>query len=287
MSGPRYPVGVIGVRPQKNRKLTLDQETLLENFIAQIASAVERELLNEVTKKSIVVAESERLYKTLFNSISHELRTPIATIMGASENLLAAQQPHASATTQDFSMEIHIAAERLNRLVENLLDMTRLESGMIQPKLDWCDVRDIINVTIKGLEREVAHHTVTVKIQDDLPLIKLDFGLIEQALINLVYNATVHTPNGTSIEINGRIEDGQCVITVSDNGPGIPKADIKRVFEKFYRAEGTTTGGTGLGLPIAKGFIEAHHGSLSVRNRVPTGTEFKIEIPLENEPVKQ
>lgn len=283
MSGPRYPVGVIGVRPQKNQKLTIDQETLLENFIAQIASAVERELLNEVTKKSIVVAESERLYKTLFNSISHELRTPIATIMGASENLLTAQQPHASATTQDLSMEIHIAAERLNRLVENLLDMTRLESGMIQPKLDWCDVRDIINVTIKGLERELAHHPVTVKIHDDIPLIKLDFGLMEQALTNLVYNATVHTPTGTSIEINARIEDEQCIITVSDNGPGIPKADIKRVFEKFYRAEGRSTGGTGLGLPIAKGFIEAHHGILSVKNLTPHGAEFTVEIPVDLE----
>ncbi len=233
-----------------------------------------------------MVAESERLYKTLFNSISHELRTPIAAIMGASENLLATQQ-QVSITTKELSKEIHIAAERLNRLVANLLDMTRLESGMIQPKLDWCDVRDIINVTIKGLERDVIHHSITVNTPDDLPLVKLDFGLMEQVLTNLIYNATVHTPYGTSVELNARIEDGQCVIIVADSGPGIPKSDMKRVFEKFYRAEGTTTGGTGLGLPIAKGFIEAHRGKLSVRNRVAGGTEFRIEIPIENEPVKQ
>ena len=288
MSGPRYPVGVIGVRVNQNEKLGIDQEILLENFISQIASAVERELLNEVTKKSIIVAESEKLYKTLFNSISHELRTPLATIMGASENLLAANQTQVSATTMsELYNEIHVAAERLNRLVANLLDMTRLESGMIQPKLNWCDVRDIINATLKGLEREIGQHTVTVTTQEDLPLVKLDFGLIEQALTNLVYNASVHTPPGTQIEIQALVENDHCSITVTDNGPGIPKSDINKVFEKFYRAEGTSTGGTGLGLPIAKGFIEAHRGTISVRNRMPKGTEFKIEIPMEIEQAQQ
>jgi two-component system, OmpR family, sensor histidine kinase KdpD len=281
MSGPRYPVGVIGVRVSQNEKLGIDQEILLENFIAQIASAVERELLNEVTKKSIVVAESEKLYKTLFNSISHELRTPLAAIMGASENLLAADKSHLPLTTSELYNEIHIAAERLNRLVANLLDMTRLESGMIQPKLNWCDVRDIINVTVKGLVREISQHKVSIITQDEMPLVKLDFGLIEQALTNLVYNASVHTPPGTQIEIQALVENDRCSIIVTDNGPGIPKSDINKVFEKFYRAEGTSTGGTGLGLPIAKGFIEAHKGTLSVRNRIPAGTEFKIEIPME------
>ena len=286
MSGPRYPVGVIGVRTQQEEKLAIDQETLLDNFIAQIASAVERELLNEVTKKSIAVAESERLYKTLFNSISHELRTPIAAIMGASENLLAGQELHAVGTIKELSTEIHIAAERLNRLVANLLDMTRLESGMIQAKLDWCDVRDIINVTIRGLEQELAHHPIKIEIQEGLPLVKLDFGLMEQALTNLIYNASVHTPGGTAIEINAHVDEDRCIITVTDQGAGIPTADLKRVFEKFYRAEGTAAGGTGLGLPIAKGFIEAHRGTLSVRNRTSGGAEFTIELPIESVPEK-
>jgi two-component system sensor histidine kinase KdpD len=286
MSGPRYPLGVIGVKPKQAEKLSLDQETLLDNFIAQFASAVERELLNDVTKKSIVVAESEKLYKTLFNSISHELRTPIATIMGASENLVSSRA-QLSSNTKELSTEIHIAAERLNRLVANLLDMTRLESGMIQPKQDWCDIRDLINVTMKGLEREIANHAMSVNVQDNLPLLKLDFGLMEQALTNLIYNAIVHTPHGTSIEINTRAENGQCIIVVADNGPGIPKTDMNKVFNKFYRAEGTTTGGTGLGLPIAKGFIEAHRGTLSVRNRTSGGAEFTIELPLESVPEKK
>lgn len=176
--------------------------------------------------------------------------------------------------------EIHIAAERLNRLVANLLDMTRLESGMIQPKLDWCDVRDIINASVKALEPGLTHHPVNIKIQDEMPLMRLDFGLMEQAITNLIYNATVHTPAGTSIEISMHVEDGLCIITVADNGPGVPKQDLNKVFDKFYRAEGTTTGGTGLGLPIAKGFVEAHRGKLSVRNRISGGAEFRIEIPI-------
>ncbi len=283
MSGPRYPVGVIGVRVRQNEKLGIDQEILLENFIAQIASAVERELLNDVTKRSIVVAESEKLYKTLFNSISHELRTPLAAIMGASENLLGTNQTQVSTTTGELYHEIHIAAERLNRLVANLLDMTRLESGMIQPKLTWCDIRDIMNATLKGLEREICRHTVTITVQEDLPLVKLDFGLMEQALTNLVYNATVHTPPGTHIEIQALVENDHCLVTVTDNGPGIPKSDIPKIFNKFYRVEGAPAGGTGLGLPIAKGFIEALRGTLSVRNRIPVGLEFKIDIPIEIE----
>jgi len=115
----------------------------------------------------------------------------------------------------------------------------------------------------------------------------LDFGLMEQALTNLLYNATVHTPHGTSIEVNARVEDNQCIITVADNGPGIPRPDMDKVFEKFYRAEGIAAGGTGLGLPIAKGFIEAHRGTLSVRNRTSGGAEFKIEIPIEIEAEKR
>jgi len=203
--------------------------------------------------------------------------------MGASENLLAADQTHISTTMRELYNEIHIAAERLNRLVANLLDMTRLESGMIQPKLNWCVIRDIINATLKGLDKEIIQHTVTVTTPEDLPMVKLDFGLMEQALTNLVYNASIHTPPGTQIDIQALVENDQCIITVTDNGPGIPKSDINKVFEKFYRAEGTSTGGTGLGLPIAKGFIEAHKGSLSVRNRTSGGTEFKIEIPIEVE----
>ena len=286
MSGPRYPLGVIGVRLHQNRKLSVEQESLLENFITQIASAVEREFLNEFTKKSIVIEESERLYKTLFSSVSHELRTPVATIMGASENLLRDLSSSSVASSLDHADEIHLAAERLNRLVANLLDMTRLESGMIQAKLDWCDVRDVINRATKELERELSHHTVSVKVQDDMPLVKMDFGLMEQALSNLLYNAAVHTPGGTSILVGAFVEGGDCVISVADNGPGLTQDVLPKVFDKFYRAPGAKTGGTGLGLPIAKGFVEAHGGTISAKNRSSGGSEFVIRIPLNSESSK-
>jgi two-component system sensor histidine kinase KdpD len=279
MSGPRYPLGVIGVKPLLDQKFTIDQETLLQNFIAQISSVIERELLNEFTKKSIVVAESERLYQTLFNSISHELRTPIAAIMGASENLLNKYISDKSTAEFEYTKEIHVAAERLNRLVENLLDMTRLESELIQPKLDWCDVHDLINVTIRGLEQELSHHTITVNVAETVPLIKADFGLLEQALTNLIHNATQHTPAGTSILVDAWIDNDECVITIADDGPGLPEEDLKKVFEKFYRVRGARTGGTGLGLTITKGFIEAHHGTIFAKNRPEGGTEFTIRIP--------
>ena len=280
ISGPRYPLGVIGVRPKHEAKLTTDQEGSLENFIAQIASAMERELLNDINKKSIVVAESERLYKTLFNSISHELRTPIATILGASENLLHFYSDNTGHSASEYSHEIHIAAERLNRLVANLLDMSRIESGMIRPKMDWCDVRDLINASLKGLERELTGHLIDVDVDAEMPLVKLDFGLIEQAITNLIHNAVVHTQEGSAIQVSARVAGQDCLIIVADNGKGIAKEDLRRVFEKFYRAEGLKGGGAGLGLTIAKGFVEAHNGSLQVRNRESGGAEFTIRMPL-------
>ena len=284
ISGPRYPLGVVGVRLHRNEKLTSDQETSLDNFISQIASAMERELLNDVNKRSIVVAESERLYKILFNSISHELRTPIAAIMGASENLTKISANQGATSTDEYTKEIHIAAERLNRLVANLLDMSRLESGMIQPKMDWCDIHDLINAAVKGLDRELSRHSVIVNVQDEMPLVKLDFGLVEQALTNLVHNAAVHTPEGSSITINAKVEERQCVFVVADSGPGLAKDDLPKVFEKFYRAEGMKSGGSGLGLTIAKGFAEAHKGTLTARNRDSGGAEFTLKIPLTAEP---
>lgn len=285
MSGPRYPLGVIGVKLSEGRELSFDQEILLENFVSQITSAVERELLNELNRKSVVVAESERLYKTLFNSISHEFRTPIATIVGVSENLLSKQNEKTDRLSQESIKEIHQAAERLNRLVVNLLDMTRLESGMIQPRLDWCDIRDIINEALKNLQGELEGHNVSVEIDESVPLMRLDFGLIEQAFMNLIHNACIHTPPGTDITIRGFLEDGNiCVISVADNGPGLPKENTNRIFEKFYRAQNGKTGGTGLGLTIARGFIEAHHGTITARNRTEGGAEFIVRLPIYNRP---
>jgi two-component system sensor histidine kinase KdpD len=281
MSGPRYPLGVIGVKLNRVQQLSFDQETLLQNFISQIASTLEREQLNEMTKKSIAIVESERLYKTLFNSISHELRTPIAAIISASDGLLDEKSLDRKDVQKNLTHEIHTAAERLNRLVENLLDMTRLESGRITPRFDWCDLHDLINTMVRKLTKELSHHIVAVGVPTSMPLVKIDYGLIEQALTNLLHNASLYTPAGSKIEIRASIENHDMVIIIADNGPGFSKDVLPRVFEKFYRVPGTKAGGTGLGLSIVRGFVEVHKGTIVVQNRPEGGAQFVIRIPTE------
>ncbi len=277
--GPRYPLGVVGVRLSQDSPLGLDQEILLENFVSQVASTLEREQLNEMAKKTIALAESERLYKTLFSSLSHELHTPVTAILSASEGLLDKTTSSGEGVRRALSNEIRTAAERLHRLIENLLDMTRLESGRITPRLDWCDLNDLVSIPIRKLNRELSHHVVRTDVAPNLPLVRLDLGLIEQAIANILHNAALYTPAGTEIRIAARIEGEDCVITISDSGPGFPKGALPRVFEKFYRVPGAKTGGTGLGLSIAKGFIESHGGSIQVENGKEGGAQFTIRLP--------
>ncbi|HEY6191580.1 MAG TPA: sensor histidine kinase KdpD [Bacteroidota bacterium] len=284
MSGPRYPLGVVGVRFNQQNPPAIEQEVLLENFISQVASTLEREQLNEMAKRSIAIAESERLYKTLFNSISHELRTPIAAIVSASEGLLDERTSERTGVRNELAGEIHTAAQRLNRLIGNLLDMTRLESGRLAPVLDWCEVRDLINTAADKLAAELNGHTLSIDIPAGIPLVKVDFGLMEQVLVNLLHNAASYTPAGSSIWVRVLAGESECVIIISDNGPGLPREAVPKLFEKFYRVPGTKAGGTGLGLSIARGFTEAQGGALSVGNREGGGAEFTIRLPLLERP---
>jgi two-component system sensor histidine kinase KdpD len=287
MSGPRYPLGVIGVRSSYGGGFTLDQETLLENFVGQIASTLEREQLHEMAKRSIVSVEAERLYKTLFNSLSHELRTPIAAIMSGSDGLLQVTTATTDDVRKELSTEIRTAAERLNRLVENLLDMTRLESGRIRPNRDWCDLHDLITASIRKLAQELSNHDVVVTIPADISLVKLDFGLMEQAITNLLHNASLYTPPGTRIQVIVSMRDRDCIIEVTDNGPGFSKEALARIFEKFYRVPGTGPGGTGLGLSIVRGFVEANGGTIKAGNNLEGGAQFIITLPTLGEQEKE
>lgn len=282
MSGPRYPLGVIGVRRKGDEQFSNEQEILLQNFVRQIASTLEREQLNEIAHKSMAFVESEQLYKTLFNSISHELRTPVAAIVSASDVM---RDPRRSGTTTgipDLAEEIHTAAERLNRLIDNLLDMARLESGRIKPRLDWCDTRDIVNATLQKLGRELSGHRVVVDVPANMPLVTLDFVLVEQILTNLLHNASQYTPPGSEIRVATDVDGGQCRIVVSDNGPGFREDVIPRLFEKFFRVPGSKSGGTGLGLSIVQGFVAAHQGTITVANRKEGGAEFTIKFPTQS-----
>jgi two-component system sensor histidine kinase KdpD len=278
---PNRTVGVIGIRYRRNERLSADEALLLETFISQIALVIEREMLDEAAQQSAMMRESERLYTTLLNSISHELRTPIASIKGAASGLANSN----SASDRDALIsDIHGAADRLNRLVENLLDMSRLESGRLQIKREWCDVGEIIGVAVKHFDRCAADHGIDLRIQPDLPLIQVDFVLMEQVLVNLLENACSYSPPGQPIRVNAETRDGAVVITVEDRGPGIPADKLETIFEKFYRVPGTPTGGTGLGLSISRGLVEAHGGTLTAENNDQGGARFLTRLPLNGSP---
>jgi len=281
---PSRTVGVIGILRRQNERLPFDHAVLLETFINQVALVIERELLDEAAEQSAMLRESERLYSALLNSISHELRTPLATITGASSNLLDPNTGTNEAARTELTRDIQDAADRLNQLVENLLDMSRLESGRLAMKLDWCDVGEVVAAAVQRVEKCMAQHPLTIDLAPNLPLIKIDFVLMEQVLVNLLNNICNYTPAGSPATIAAVPINGKVKLAVSDSGPGLPPDDLDRVFDKFYRAPGVATGGTGLGLSICRGLVEAHRGTLTAENIPGGGVRFAIQLPVDDLP---
>jgi two-component system sensor histidine kinase KdpD len=277
LKGNQMNLGVIAI--QQANVFTQGEEQFWEAFISQISGKFEREYLRNMAKQAFLLNESDKLYKTLFNSISHELRIPVATIMGASDSLLTTQHP--LEIRNELSHEIFKASKRLNRLIENLLNMSRLESGRITPRLDWCDIHDLINKVTENLKDELKPFRLHVVIPDDMPFVKIDFGLMEQVLYNLIYNATQYAATSINLRVKAFYDNGFMSLQVMDRGPGFPRKEISLIFNKFYRVEGSKAGGTGLGLSIAKGFVEAHKGSIIAENRQNGGAIFTIRIPTE------
>jgi two-component system sensor histidine kinase KdpD len=193
-------------------------------------------------------------------------------------------QAGASEALIELVGNIQGAADRLNRLVENLLDMSRLESGRLRLKRDWCDISEIIGVTVKRFDYCFLDRPLTMLIAPRLPLVQVDFVLIEQVLVNLLDNACSYTPENTRITIEARQHEKWAEIIISDTGRGIPEADLERIFDKFYRVPGTATGGTGLGLSISRGLIEAHDGTLTAENQPEGGVRFVIRLPINTAP---
>jgi two-component system sensor histidine kinase KdpD len=222
-----------------------------------------------------------KLYNALFNSISHELRTPLTTIIGAAETLIGRHKKIQDTDRMFLQNEILLASTRLNRLVDNLLNMSRLESGMLRPKLDWCDVNELIHTVVNRLRPEIEKFPVSILIPENVPMVKMDFGLMEQALFNILHNITVHTPPGTSVNINVSIEENDLVLSISDDGPGFEKQSLGMVFDKFSSRGDSGKSGLGLGLSISRGFIQAHSGTITVANHDPHGALFTIRIPVE------
>ena len=277
LKGDSGNMGVVAIKLKA--VFTHGEEQFWEAFLSQISSKLEREFLREAAKRSYFLNESDKLYKTLFNSISHELRIPVSTIVGASDTLLEHEYP--DETRKRLYSEINTAGIRLNRLIENLLNMSRLESGRITPHPDWSDVHDLYNSVAESLKEELKPYILSVVIPANMPLVYIDYGLIEQVLHNLLLNATQHAPHGSQIRTKFFYDGGSLTIQVMDRGPGFEASELSSVFNKFYRGKNAKAGGTGLGLSIAKGFIEAHKGTIIAENRKNGGALFTIKIPVD------
>ncbi len=221
-----------------------------------------------------------RLYTTLLNSLSHELRTPIATIIGAVDTLKENRERLSFSDQNVLLDQMDEASLRLNRQVNNLLNMSRLETGMLRLSLDWCDCNDLVYSVKQKLDTD-QFHKFDFLADEKLPLFKLDRGIMEQVLYNLLHNAVQYTPANTIITIRVFQENGDCVFEISDNEPGIPEFEMQRVFEKFYRLPNSQVGGSGLGLSIVKGFVEAHYGTVNIDKNEKCGLKFKVKIPAE------
>lgn len=275
------PLGVLRLKWRQTSPPTIEQRTMLDGFQRHISLVVDRQRLREDQVQSRVLAESERLSQALLSAVSHELRTPLAAI----ETAASGWQPGLRAETQSaFALEIRQATRRLSRLVGNLLDMARLESGHVRPVLDWCDIHDLVQSALKRAGPELASREVSVRVPPRLPLLRADFRLIEQALVDLLLNAAIHTPAGTPVEVSAAAGGGKVEITVADRGTGVPADVLPRIFDKFFRAPGAAAGGTGLGLSIVKGFVGAHGGHVQAANRAAGGAVFTIELPLQELP---
>ncbi len=224
---------------------------------------------------------SERLRKTLLDCVSHELKTPLAAIGAASQELVrVAPNGHSPETLLQLAAEIRDGSNRLNRVVNNLLEMNRLESGVVRPLLEWCDVRELLQSAIESERDSTGGREVRLDVPENMPLALLDHALIEQAVAKLIANVGSHTPPRLPIEMAAACRNEQLLISVSDRGPGLPEEFAERLFEKFYRGDSRKTGGLGLGLSIARGFVEAHGGKLKAENRDGGGARFVISLPV-------
>lgn len=253
-------------------------------FIIALVNAVLTHKIRQIQKEARRKEEKAstiKLYNTLLNSLSHELRTPIATIIGATDTLLANNVQLKPEDRGELLGEISKASFRLNQQVENLLNMSRLEAGFIQPKMDWCDINEVVYDTLKRIEENKYTQKISVNINPSLPLFKMDKGMLEQILYNLLNNACLYTPWNSEVNITSLCHTNVLNMIIEDNGKGFPETEIRNVFDKFYRLKDSKTGGTGLGLSIVKGFTEAMGGTVRLEN-VPTGgARFTISIPAD------
>jgi two-component system sensor histidine kinase KdpD len=287
LAASRGTVGVLGLRPaQPQHLLTPEQVHWLETFASQTALALERAILADEAQHAQMQIEAERLRNTLLSTVSHDLRTPLAAIAGAASSLLEGDTVLPTATRHELLQAICDETEQLNRLVSNVLEMTRLESGAIHVAKEWQPLEEVVGAALTRLEAQLHDRPLSTHLPADLPLVPLDSVLIEQVLINLLDNALKYTPPGSPLALSAWVTDDTVTVEVADCGPGVPPGEELRLFDKLYR--GQTTGarhGFGLGLTICRGIIAAHGGRIWAENRPGGGAALRFTLPLHGPPL--
>jgi two-component system, OmpR family, sensor histidine kinase KdpD len=276
---------VLKVRPRQPERLMIpEQIRLLESCSNQIALALEVDRLQEKAKESQIAIETERLRTALFSSVSHELQTPLAVIVRLVNNLRKQNiEPNAEVERGLINDIVH-ESERLNRLINNLLQITQLEEGKIKLNKKPRSLEEVIKSSISRVEKRLGNKPIKLTIPPNLPLVSFDKVLMEQVLVNLIENAILYTPEGTPIEISVSLEDDQVLVSVADRGPGLKLEEFDKVFEKFYRGQAPTKEiGSGLGLSVCKSIIKAHEGKIWAENRWDGGAIFYFVLPLQDD----
>jgi two-component system sensor histidine kinase KdpD len=286
---PTRAMGIVALVPgEPGRVPSASERGMVEALAALAAEALERTTMAEQHRLARTEVEAERLRTSLLSSLSHDLRTPLGSIEGAASSLFEDQGSLPPEVRRDLAESILEASQRMSRLVVNLLDMIRVETGALAVTKAWQPLEEVVGVVLIRMEDRLKSHPVDVRLPDDLPLVPVDELLLEQVFTNLLENAARHTPPGTPITIRAWPENGAVVVEVADRGPGIPPGETENIFRKFYRAAAVTPapgGSTGLGLTICRGIIAVHGGRIWVESRSGGGAAFRFTLPLDGPPI--
>jgi two-component system sensor histidine kinase KdpD len=286
IQGASGPLGVLALLPSSLRRVFLpEQQRLLETFLSQAALALERVRLAAAAQNAQIKVETESLRNSLLAGISHDLRTPLSSIVGAASSLAEEPERLSEAARRELARTIYDEGRRMATLANNILDMARLDAGAVTLKREWVPIEEIVGGVLTRLRPRLEGRPVRTALPNDAPLVKLDAVLIEQVLVNIVENALKYTPSGTAIEISAEFALSSVTVTVADEGPGIPPGLEERLFDKFYRASPERAqSGVGLGLTICRAIVEAHGGTIHAENRVPRGAAFRFTLPRDETP---
>ena len=281
---PHGETGEVILAAPRESRFGPGEVTLLEAVSAQLWGAVDRARLRDEANEAEVLRRGDQVKSALLDAVSHDLRTPLASILASAGSLRQRDVEWDDDTRRSFAEAIEQEAHRLNRIVGNLLDLSRLESGTLQPDRGWYEPTALINEVAARLRPLVAPHRLTLDLPDELPPVHLDYSEVDQVLSNLIENAAKYSPPESEIRVSAAVNDGALRVEVSDHGPGVAREAMPRLFEPFFRGTRAQRGGSGLGLAVARGLVEAHGGRIWADNRPEGGARFSFEIPDGTEP---